>query len=961
MRRFAAVRPSPPASRPFMSHRQAAVGAPARCHCSSGAQRAARLGGLRPGAVLRATKRSYITSTKGGGHKVWKPAPSKLEIAAAAERERLKQVLETELDAIQVRLRAEAKQFRRWRQRNTAVLLTVGGVAGGLILAIAATLYVRNDPQIIDYVVAWLAKIEFDNTKSYEGRKQLYLKLPEPQISVSSLEAQIMAALTEEAGKADGGNAAAADGDASSRAAADAASHSTVALGWANMATTAFAAVDGSHLLRTKGQMRHALIAEICSRDLSGTSAEDPSAAIVQNLAELRDILPQGVERNIYVAEQLTEYIDQQPEGWVPAEVLEANRPQHPAMPADASISLLRSCISFFPGPINKLILFLDGQLKAEEVAMALLNPNAASGKAVAATATDTLAVSNSSDSGLAPKREMGTQTAVAASSPEAANMATTVAALETVARHYSALHPNIKQYVLQQSLSSTIAMLTSPTFLKGAAGPRPYQLYQRAIDTDLLGPLRRDAQIPEDILTQVKNIFLALPAPIQARILLTAVQHPAARTSWAEDPSAEATYGDDKMATAIVVRDLLSAGGVVAVKLAQVIAEDPRVPEPYSSLLGELREDNTPMSLATFYHNLPTAIRNRLSHLGRCLGTGSVKQVHAARFKNDGLSSLLGQSSQGAASDKEVAVAVLRRNVEDEALASLSALEASVDLAPVAPRLGQLVYGEFNLFAEGEALKEFGLTSIGTHDLFHVVQVVHNSPRCLIEEIAQGPTLAKLLSFDEAAIVDPRREAALRTLATFHRTVLHAFVEDGLVHSDIHLGNMALQYKTYDAQRDSEKLRFVLFDVGQFAKCGPADTKALLWAVGWISTPHRRVTLRTVAVNHLVATSSLSSDAASEVIASVQGKLALSARKSAGSSAKPMLDEAMLAGALAARIEAAFAVAVLPNDDGSVRQQKPAWLRFLRECEVRGVTLPNGARTRTHHHNLISGDGLGE
>jgi hypothetical protein len=36
-------------------------------------------------------------------------------------------------------------------------------------------------------------------------------------------------------------------------------------------------------------------------------------------------------------------------------------------------------------------------------------------------------------------------------------------------------------------------------------------------------------------------------------------------------------------------------------------------------------------------------------------------------------------------------AVAVLRQNVEDEALASLSALEASVEMAPVAPRLGRV------------------------------------------------------------------------------------------------------------------------------------------------------------------------------------------------------------------------------------------------------------------------------
>jgi len=58
--------------------------------------------------------------------------------------------------------------------------------------------------------------------------------------------------------------------------------------------------------------------------------------------------------------------------------------------------------------------------------------------------------------------------------------------------------------------------------------------------------------------------------APIQARILLTAIQHPHAKTNATVFEQAE------------MVRDLLSAGGVVAVKLAQMIAEDARVPSHY-------------------------------------------------------------------------------------------------------------------------------------------------------------------------------------------------------------------------------------------------------------------------------------------------------------------------------------------------------------------------------------------
>jgi len=282
----------------------------------------------------------------------------------------------------------------------------------------------------------------------------------------------------------------------------------------------------------------------------------------------------------------------------IPAEVLEANRPQHPAQPADVSISLLQSVISFFPGPINKLLLFLDEQLPAEDVARALLYPAAAASSQSAQPVPSAATVTGEAQ----PPAAEGAADAAAVATDVDQPLQTTVAALETVASHYRSLHHTIQQHVLQSSLAATIAMLTSPEFLKGAAGPRPYQLYQKAIETDLLGPLRRDAQIPEEILLQVKQIFLALPSRIQARILLTAVQHPAARTSWASPSETEANVTGDgdgdgiesssndedeathnREATAQMVRDLLSAGGVVAVKLAQVIAEDPRVRTSYT------------------------------------------------------------------------------------------------------------------------------------------------------------------------------------------------------------------------------------------------------------------------------------------------------------------------------------------------------------------------------------------
>ena len=280
-----------------------------------------------------------------------------------------------------------------------------------------------------------------------------------------------------------------------------------------------------------------------------------------------------------------------------------------------------------------------------------------------------------------------------------------------------------------------------------------------------------------------------------------------------------------------------MAAGGVVAVKLAQVICEDPRCPDNYRRLLGSLRDTNDPMSPLELWHVLPPTVRASITHLGVCLGVGSVKQVNKAKMKNG----------------KEAAVAVLRKRVEDEALASLGALSASDELEPVATRLGRLVYGEFNLFGEGEVLEEFSLTNIGKHPLFKVVKVIHHSPKCIIESIAQGPTVAKVLrNFKKEDETTPEIAETLKTLTEFHRTILRAFIEDGIIHSDIHLGNVSQNL------REDGTVSFTLFDVGQFEHIGPADTTALLWAMSWISTPQRRTMLKNVALKHLIAVSTL-------------------------------------------------------------------------------------------------------
>ena len=113
-------------------------------------------------------------------------------------------------------------------------------------------------------------------------------------------------------------------------------------------------------------------------------------------------------------------------------------------------------------------------------------------------------------------------------------------------------------------------------------------------------------------------------------------------------------------------------------------------------------------------------------------------------------------------------------------------------------------------------------------------------------------------------------------------------------------------------------ELSFALFDVGQFERIGPADTKAILWALSWLSSPERHLLLRSVALDHLSATSCLRD--------------------------RQMNRDAAAIKDLQDKIQEAFNLAVAPFEDGTIPDKKQAFFRFLRNSEQLGVMLPKGA-----------------
>lgn len=604
---------------------------------------------------------------------------------------------------------------------------------------------------------------------------------------------------------------------------------------WLDAVISADKQLSASRLMKIKTKMRDELIKQ--AGQLGDTKSR---------VDALQQLLAASTERNMAIEQQLADDIARG--CWIPGPLLEANQPQDPCESCDLATKLLSSAISFFPGPSNYLILALEGLMSPAEAAERVASTVSATRKKAVAEGLEIYG--------------------------KEVNARALTEAFHTVKRQYDRLHDMVKGEVLHSSLTTTIKALPD---LPEMAGTRPYDLYVSALDKHLIAPLASDARISKDLLGEVKAVFLALPSDIQARVLLTAIVHPATQPVQTEESLPD---------RATLVRDLLSSGGIVAVKMAQSLCEHPQMPDDYRKLLGSLRDDNEPMSLATFWHSIPPSVRANILELGPCLGVGSVKQVHVCRYIDN----------------SAYAVAVLRRRVEDEALSSVNALESSPQLGPVAARLGHLIFGEFDLFSEGEALEVFSKTSIGLHPLFRVVGVRHHSPKCLLEEVAKGDSVGKVLSSPN--ISKDKVEETKKVLVEYHRAVFDAFVADGLIHSDIHLGNACV------STTPDNKLGFVLFDVGQYERIGVADTKALLWMLAAISNADRMRTLRAVALAHM------------ENVCSSEGP--------------PQRFKEELG--------TAFDNACAPLQNGSMPDQRTAYMSFLREAESRKIKIPKGA-----------------
>jgi hypothetical protein len=335
----------------------------------------------------------------------------------------------------------QAVRFNAWRRQHIP-LVVLGGVLGAAAMFCTTYVYILDNPKAIEKLVVNKTAVAFSRALTFDARRKVYAQLPEIALPVPGTPPEEWTVAT-----------------------------------WARTVCAALDEVESSWLLMTRLSMRSELVAE---------ASKFPD--LTARLAAVREVLPASFERDVLVQDVLAEELDKS--RWLDAGLLEANPPSLELDSCDVRVRILIASIAYFPGPVNRLVQYLD-------------DPSQPPGAFVR-------------------------------------DSRTVARALDGMLRIYTSAidSPKTRAFALQRALNTTIDVLPK------LQSQGPYELYVRAIEDDLIGPLARDARVTEDILVQVKAVFLALPSEIQARVLLRALRHPLAKVQFEAAAAAEVIRG---------------------------------------------------------------------------------------------------------------------------------------------------------------------------------------------------------------------------------------------------------------------------------------------------------------------------------------------------------------------------------------------------------------------------------
>jgi predicted unusual protein kinase regulating ubiquinone biosynthesis (AarF/ABC1/UbiB family) len=329
---------------------------------------------------------------------------------------------------------------------------------------------------------------------------------------------------------------------------------------------------------------------------------------------------------------------------------------------------------------------------------------------------------------------------------------------------------------------------------------PELNKTYETMLQQQLIEKLAQDKYLRPG--GNLVGAFKTLPARKQARVLLMAFK---------------------KYDTSLnFIKSVAASDGIVAIKLCQLLSEEPILPEEYRASFGQFRESNKPMSVQDFYNHIPGSISDDIEYLVERAGVGSVKDVWKVQMKNK----------------QEKICAVVRRGIEEDAVATLKALDNLDVIAGLAGRIRRTVFREMDLWLEYDAFEQLRKTDFGNSDIIVIPKVLTNTLGCLVRDVGEGKTVAKIIDKGTRS----EKEEVVPFIQQMHKIAVTTALEKGFIMSDLHFGNMSF------------KKKLVLFDPGQNDVLTRDQSNALLWTLVTIFDKKNVRKFKSVAINKIAA-----------------------------------------------------------------------------------------------------------
>ena len=299
----------------------------------------------------------------------------------------------------------------------------------------------------------------------------------------------------------------------------------------------------------------------------------------------------------------------------------------------------------------------------------------------------------------------------------------------------------------------------------------------------DKLNLLFSEISIIKDNMDLIVDVFFQLPSNIQAMMMVNIIKF--IKNNDIND----------------LIKNIINDGGVVFIKLSQILAEDPKTPAIYVNMLNSSLSNNKKDNIIDFWNNLPNAIKKNITHLGICIGTGSIKQIHKILYSDNSIK----------------VIASIKNDAVNNTIEILNCLNNIESIKPIIEKLGELVYNELNLYDEYKSFSE--LEKYADMLNVYIPQVFFPTPKAIIREYIEGVTIDKmLLNINNDS--DDYREL-LNKINEFHKNVLNLVFKYNIILSDIHFGNIII---------NSKNNKFTLIDPAQLTKITKIDIDLINW-----------------------------------------------------------------------------------------------------------------------------------